>query len=222
MVRTSKYALDRSTQPILTNIIRTRIADTNLPSYPKGPALHFYHRILDFRLQFPIVSSFLQSNDCIEILYAALLSWGMNSRAAKMKDYADFKSNVQGASSAFQAVEAVSQSFTWTNRVPAIQAVASLFDSLSLMKTEERTISNSKCIHFIFPDLCIPVDNNTFKKLYKPSSDDEWAAATKERFMEVLDFSCDILAGISNPQQYLDTIWNRNTMKIVDNAIILM
>jgi hypothetical protein len=224
MARNSKYALDRNTQPTLTNIIKTRIADIHQPSYPKGPALHFYHRVLNLRLQSSTVTSFLQSNDCIEMLYAALVSWGMESRAAEMKDYADFKANVQAASAYFKAVEsaAASQSFTLTNRNAVVEAVSSLFDSLALMKSQERTISNSKCIHFVFPNQCIPVDNNTFKNLYKPSSDKNWAPATKPRFMEVLDFAYDILAGISNPQQYLDSIWNRNLMKLVDNAIVLM
>jgi hypothetical protein len=158
------------------------------------------------------------------MLYAALVSWGMDSRAAEMKDCADFKANVQAASAYFKAVESAvaSQSFTLTNRNAVVKAVSSLFDSLALMKSQERTISNSKCIHFVFPNQCIPVDNNTFTKLYTPSSANNWAPATKPRFMEVLDFAYDILAGISNPQQYLDSIWNRNLMKLVDNAIVLV
>jgi hypothetical protein len=148
----------------------------------------------------------------------------MESRAAEMKDYADFKANLRAASACFQAVESAAalQSFTLTNRAIVVQAISSLFDSLALMKSQERTISNSKCIHFVFPDLCIPVDNNTFKKLYTPSLKENWASATKPRFMEVLDFSYDVLAGISSSQQYLDAIWNRNMMKLVDNAIVLM
>jgi hypothetical protein len=224
MARPSKYVLDRGTQPTVTNIIQTRISAINGPSYPKGPALHFYDRVLNLRSQHSKVAAFLQSNDCIEMLYAALLSWGMESRAAEMKDYADFKSNVQGAAASFQAVESAAalQSFTLTSRTTVVQAIESLFDSLALMKSQERTISNSKCMHFIFPDLCIPVDNNTFQKLYKPSSETIWASATKGRFLEVLDFSYDILAGIPTPQQYLDAMWNRNRMKLVDNAIFLM
>jgi len=217
MARNTKYALKRNTQTILTNIIKTRIADINLPRYPKGPALHFYHRVLALRRQFPSVSSFLASNDCIEILYAALLAWDMNSRAAKMKDYADLKSNLQGASAAFQAVEAASQSFTWTSRTTVVQTVSSLFDSLCLMKTEGRVVSNSKCMHFVFPDLCIPADSHSFEKLYGKN-----AGGTKDRFMEVLEFSYDILNGIQNPQQYLDNVWNASLTKLVDNAIILM
>ncbi len=212
MVR-NKKTLMRNKQPQIAGIITGRIAQINT-KYPGGPDLHFYHRILD---KFPRVSSFLACDTCIEILYATLVSWDMNCRAAKMKDYADFKSNLQGNSSAFQVVETSSVSFTWTNRGTVIQSLSTLFDSLALMKTNERVVSNSKCLHFVFPNLCPPMDNLTFENLYG-----KHAAATKARFLEVLDFSYDILAGIQNPLQYLDTQWNTCETKLVDNAIILM
>jgi hypothetical protein len=40
--------------------------------------------------------------------------------------------------------------------------------------------------------------------------------------MEVLDFSYDIIAGIENPKQYLDSQWNTYETKLVDNAILMM
>jgi len=137
-----------------------------------------------------------------------------------MKDYSDFKSNLQGNAAGFTTVAAAAASFTWANRAPVIQSFSTLFDTLELMKTNEKVVSNSKCMHFVFPDLCVPVDNSTFEKLYGTNSKD------KDRFLEVLDFSYDILAGIQNPQQYLDPPqnlkWNTCVTKLVDNAIILL
>jgi hypothetical protein len=140
----------------------------------------------------------------------------MNSRGAKMKDYADFKSNLQGNSAGFQAVEAASAAFAWTNRVDVIQALSTLYDSLALMKTNGKLVSNAKCLHFVFPDLCPPMDRtNTLKKLYGSTGE------SKARFLEVLEFSYDVIAGIHNPKQYLDNQWNTCETKLVDNAIIM-
>jgi hypothetical protein len=95
-----------------------------------------------------------------------------------MKDYADFKSNLQGNAAGFRTVAAAA-SFTWTSRAPVIQSFSALFDTLELMKTTEKVVSNSKCMHFVFPELCVPVDNSTFEKLYGTTSKD------KGRFLEV-------------------------------------
>ena len=209
----------RHKQPQITSIITGQINQINTQS-PAGPALHFYHRVMDLRRHYPDVSLFLASDACIEMLYATLLSWDMNSRRAKMKDYADFKSNLQGNAAGFRTVAAAAASFTWASRAPVIQSFSALFDTLELMKTNEKVVSNSKCMHFVFPELCVPVDNSTFEKLYGTTSKD------KGRFLEVLDFSYDILAGIQNPQQYLDPPqnlkWNTCVTKLVDNAIILL
>jgi hypothetical protein len=141
----------------------------------------------------------------------------MNARAAKMKDYADFKSNLQNNIPAFQAVETASAAFTWTNRVAVVQTLSSLFDSLALMSTNGKLVSSSKCLHFVFPSLCPPMDGaNTLQKLYGNTSE------SKAKFLEVLDFSYDIIERIQNPQQYLDSLWNTCETKLVDNAIFLM
>ena len=205
-----------NTLTMLTSIITGRIAQINAV-YRGGPSFYFYHRILDLRRQHPTVAGFLASGTCIEMLYATLVSWDMNSRGAKMKDFDDFRSNLQTNVSAFQTVETAATGFTWANRGAVENALSSLYDRLSLMKTNGKLVSNSKALHFVFPSLCPPMDRtNTLKKLYGHT------AETKNKFMEVLGFTYDIIAGIQNPQQYLDNQWNTYETKLVDNAIILM
>jgi len=85
------------------------------------------------------------------------------------------------------------------------------------MKTSGRLVSNLKCFHFVFPRLCLPMDKeNTLQKLYGNREE------TQARFLEVLEFSYDVIAGTQNPQQYLDNQWNTCETKLVDNAIMLM
>jgi hypothetical protein len=77
--------------------------------------------------------------------------------------------------------------------------MSALYDLLALMKTDGKLVSKSKCLHFIFPKLCPPMDrSNTLQKIYGNTGE------SKNKFIEVLDFSYDIIAGIENPEQYLD------------------
>lgn len=142
----------------------------------------------------------------------------MNSRGAKMKDFADFKSNLQANTLAFQAVETSAKNgFTWANRSAVVQALSNLYDHLMLMQSNGKLVSNSKTLHFVFPDLCPPMDRtNTLQKLYGNT------AESKNKFLEILELSYDIIGGIQNPNQYLDQQWNTFETKLVDNAIILM
>jgi hypothetical protein len=45
---------------------------------------------------------------------------------------------------------------------------------------------------------------------------------SKNKFLEILEFSYEVIEGIQNPRQYLDDHWNTSEMKLVDNAIIMM
>lgn len=200
----------------ITKIIKERSSEINVV-YRGGPSQHFYHRIIELRRSCPDVLSFLYDETCIEILYATLVSWDMNSRGAKMKDYSDFKSNLHENGAILEAVEFAHSDFTWTNRSAAIDLLSKLYDKLALMKTGGRLVSNSKCLHFIFPNLCPPMDRtNTLNKLYGSTGE------SKGRFIEVLNLSYDVIEQLENPKQYLDDKWNRSETKLVDNAIILM
>lgn len=153
----------------------------------------------------------------MEMLYATLVSWDMNSRGARMKDFDDFKHNIQSAVAGFRQVEAVSAWFTWTNRQEVIRRLSELYDALTLMETNGKLVSNAKTLHFVFPSLCPPMDRtNTLQKLYGNTME------SKGKFVEVLEFSYDVLNTIPNPSQYLDQEWNASETKLVDNAIIMM
>ena len=150
------------------------------------------------------------------MLYATLAAWDMNSRGAKMAGFDEFKSNLRNNVAEFQAVEAAETGFTWTNRNTVMQALSVLYGNLALMETKARLVSNSKILHFVFPNLCPPMDGkNTLMKLYGHT------AESRNKYLEILQFTYDILNSIQNPQQYLDAQWNTTATKLVDNALIL-
>lgn len=197
----------------VARIIQTNITRINA-IYRSGPSLYFYKRIRELREQHTLVGHFLSRDMCVEILYATLVSWDMNSRAAKMKDFSDFKQNLLDNLPAFQAVE---HALAANNPAKAVESLLLLYDDLNLMKSYSNLVSNSKCLHFVFPSLCLPMDGaNTLTKLYGNTSE------SRNKFRELIDFANDVLTATKNPKQYLDDGWNTCEMKLVDNAIILM
>jgi len=61
----------------------------------------------------------------------------------------------------------------------------------------------------------MPIDRgNTLRKPYGNINE------SKGKFLELLEFCYDVLAGIERPQQFQDEKWNSCPTKLVDNAIL--
>lgn len=199
----------------ITDTITKEIFKIN-SKYRTGPSWHFYSRILNLRSENSNLNDFIFSDTCLEMLYATLVAWDMDSRGAKMKDFDEFKYNIESNIKFFKAVEDAEKNFTWQNRSGVLEAFSNLYDVLMLMRTKGKLVSNSKALHFIFPSLCPPMDKvNTLNELYGNSGE------SKNKFLEVLEFTYDVLCEIKNPEHYLDDHWNTSETKLVDNGIIL-
>ena len=59
--------------------------------YRKGPDLYFYKKTIELRRSKPLTDLFEESDRYIELMYATLTAWDMNSRGAKMKYFDGFK-----------------------------------------------------------------------------------------------------------------------------------
>ena len=200
----------------VVSIVDTRIADINR-TYRGGPSLHFYLRVRALRAAHPSVVAFVASNDNLEIVYATLVAWDMNSRAAKMKDFADFCASIRGATAQLDAVERAIPGLAAGNRSPVLTALSDTYDALCLMLSGGKLVSNAKCLHFLLPDACMPMDrSNTLKKMYANTNE------TKTKFMEMTEFAFDVIEQAKPPAGVIGARWNTCPTKMVDNAIILM
>jgi hypothetical protein len=141
----------------------------------------------------------------------------MDSRAAKMKDFASFCKSLRGASTSLKAIENAASTFRLDQRAELLTALSNAYDQIHLMQGKAHLVSTSKCLHFLFPDICMPMDGkNTLTKLYGSANE------SKNKFLALTEFAFDVISGLSNAEQYLDQWWNTSAPKLVDNAIILM
>jgi len=117
----------------IVNTIKTRIAEINW-RYRSGPDLYFYQRITDLRNHSDSIQAFLSSDYQIEMLYATLVSWDMNSRGAKMKYFTEFKANLLSSLRQLGKLE-VWERRSNLNSAVSMSILRSVYDSLSLMKS---------------------------------------------------------------------------------------
>ena len=152
----------------------------------------------------------------MEILYATLASWDMNTRGAKMKCFPEFKRSLRMALPELIKIKKCLPSFRRGNYKPLLNALGDAYNKLKLMDSSKRLISNSKCLHFIFPEVCMPMDGkNTLFKLYRNNHE------SCKRYLDITEFVFDVMKRLRNPSNYLDKGWNTCLTKVVDNALIL-
>lgn len=200
----------------IVNTITTRIANIN-STYRSGPSLYFYRRVLALRRKFPNVSTFLSSDHNLEILYAVLVSWDMNSRNAKMKYFDDFKVSLISCCPELEAIENKLANFDIAQEDEMLRLLKNAYSNLELMKTARRLVSNSKCLHFLFPSLFMPMDGvNTLKYLFNNTNE------SIDRYLDIIRFQYEVMRQSVQFEKYLDDHWNQSVPKLIDNAIILL
>ena len=199
----------------IVSTIKDNISQTN-DVYRSGPDLYFYKRSMQLRKKSNNISDFLNNDYNLEILYATLVSWDMNSRAAKMKYFDDFKNNVLSCLNQFEQLEKYENDGN-SNIEEIIHNLEIIYNSLNLMKTESQLVSNSKLLHFLFPNMLMPMDRrNTLNYLYGNTGE------SPNKYIEIIRLSYEIMNKHENFEKYIDDDWNTSVPKLIDNAIILL
>lgn len=184
--------------------------------YRNGPDLYFYKRTIDVNFSCKDIEDFLGSDYHIELLYATLVSWDMNSRGAKMKYFDEFKSSILSVKDKLKLL--------WRKEITkvgdiekVINIISEIYDHLHLMKTNRRFVSNSKALHFILPKLLMPMDGQyTLRYFYNNTNE------SKDKYLAIIRGSFELILEMSNNWKcHIDNEWNRTIPKVLDNAIIL-
>lgn len=205
---------DHKIEQIITTI-KTDIQDIN-ERYRSGPDLYFYKRLNHLRNGSKSIEAFLRDDYNIEILYATLVAWDMNSRSAKMKYFSDFKSNILSCLDHFKELEGFEDKLN-LNLEKLVSSLKSTYERLDLMKTKGKLVSNSKLLHFLFPKILVPMDrNNTLFYFYGNTNE------SVNKYVEITELSFEILNMSESWEKFLDNGWNTSIPKMIDNAVILL
>jgi hypothetical protein len=206
---------EKKMEEIVSTII-SRITEFNF-LYRGGPSLYFYRRIIELRKKHPKIEDFVLDDYCLEILYATLVSWDMNSRGAKLKYFDDFKESIKSCLPELEAIEKTLLGFSPAMGNEIIGFLRTAFLHMELMESSSRLVSNSKCLHFLFPSLCMPMDGrNTLGYLFGNTNE------SVDRYLDIIRLSFDVMRQPVQFDKYLDDNWNQSAPKLIDNAIILL
>jgi len=201
--------------------IESRIPDINRlyrigPDGRFGPDLYFYRRTLALRFGAETLASFISDDHNLETVYATLVAWDMNSRGARIKYFDDFRQSISVCASQLFDLESVERQHGGIEQ--KLDRIAEVYEILHVMKTGGRLVSSSKLLHFLFPNLCVPMDSkNTLRYFYG------YDAESGRKYMEIMHLSLELMESSGGTwNKYLGAGWNTTVPKLIDNAVLLL
>lgn len=183
----------------------------------------YYKKIIDFHKKYGDINKLLGNDDFFETLYKTLKAWNMNQRGARLKTLTDIKHSILNLKRDICELYDYELSTLRESQLEKIlNKLKKIFFNLQPMQSKTQIVGTSKLMHFLLPNLVMPIDRTYTLKFLSPNSN-SWKDINAEfdEFEKVfitfykLAKRFNLTAHDTN-----DQTWNTSVPKIIDNAII--
>ena len=166
----------------------------------------------------------LSDSSHIGLVYKTLEEWNMNQRGAILFPLEKFKLSImENKGRIAQLSQYRLELLQWKDLIPSVfPELKYLFANLNVMASASKIVGVSKTLHFLLPDLVMPIDGKYTLaffydgRRYSHKMDKEFGYF-KEIFEESLKLARDLKLSVTD----VDGIgWNTSVPKMIDNAII--
>ncbi|MBA7577042.1 hypothetical protein ES708_18888 [subsurface metagenome] len=155
----------------------------------------------------------LKDDKFIVLTYLTLISWDMDKRLASIEFFDTYQKQIRGMTDKLVELKGYSLEKISISELPTIKAkLKMIYENLNLMISEGRIVSNSKLLHFLFPDLIMPIDNNTLNFLKQNDS--------VGGFLNIFNFIWKISNKMDLSKFFNKEKWNTTIPKVIDNIIL--
>jgi hypothetical protein len=191
--------------------------------YRSGDDLSLYRKVIALHREDGDLEKLFNRTDFIHLIHRTLEAWNMNQRAAKLSGLEELEKTItQNRTALLKLYKHKLHELTEKTVDEIIPALELVFTGLRVMKSKRRIVGVSKTLHFLLPDLIIPIDSSytmpAFFNHNKFSTDPE--IETRD-FIHIFKNTLRIvkqlnltLADVSGKG------WNTSVPKLIDNAII--
>ncbi len=188
-------------------------------SFPES-ALHFHRKTIGERRKAGL-KQLLKDSGFSELLYATLVSWGMDrmDASARLVSFEDFYRNLADNSDLLHEIEYFK--LDDGNADGLERNLSVLFKSVKVMKGGAKLVGTSKTLHHLLPDLVMPMDRKyTLRFFY--SSEAYTENDQEKKFLEIFGRARYIHENLKYVKAKLDLKreWDTSIPKMIDNAII--
>ena len=165
----------------------------------------------------------LRNSSYISLAYQTLQDWNMDQRGAKLVDFSNFKNSILSYVESLAHLKEYRLELLSTSEMgKVLPELRGLFVNLEVMQTQAKIVGVSKALHFLLPNLVMPIDReNIISLLYLGSK----YSANPERefryFTEIFEEYRALCNKLALSVRDVDKLgWNSSIPKMIDNALI--
>jgi len=191
--------------------------------YRHGDDLMFYRELIAQHRNIPNLGKLLDSDAFLQRLYSTLVKWDMNKRGARLVDFSIMRDSIQSYREELINLYKYRLDILSDEDIQIVeQQIKVLFCGLNIMATKRRIIGVSKTLHFLLPDLVLPIDgSNTMLAFYGYNRYDSSQEKEFETFRKIFEKSYDIVKKLNLTESDVSGCgWSCSIPKLIDDAII--
>jgi hypothetical protein len=169
------------------------------------------------------INTLLNSEAFLKKIYATLEKWDMNKRGARLMDFPKMCESIHSHKKNLSVLYRYRlEKLSNEDIQKIVQPLKVLFCGLRIMATKRRIVGASKALHFLLPDLVMPVDSsNTMLAFYGYNRYEIGEEKEFKTYADIFEKSCKIAKRLSLTESDVDGYgWSCSVPKLIDNAII--
>lgn len=191
--------------------------------YHSGNPLVEYRKIINYHRDANNIHQLVHDNDFKQQIVDTLKAWHMNQRGAILEQFNVISESIEDCEEYIIELYDYKLSEMDISALYKIKDILFLlFRDLKVMKSKRRIVGNSKTMHFLLPNLVMPIDGNyTMPVIYGRNK----LSTTISDEFDDLFYIMRVFHEISLTHKlklsdYDTSRWNTSIPKIIDNAII--
>ena len=193
-------------------------------NYRHGHDLELYREIVQLHRQTGSLDLILQNNDFYRLMHNTLEAWNMNQKGARLVPREDLKDSLLRHRNALLQLHPFKLDKLSRHEIErdVKEPLWVVFNGLNVMNSRRRIVGVSKALHFLFPDLVMPIDGTYTMMFFYGYNKYSGDVKTEFRtFMEVFMENWKIARKLGLSQEDVTGEgWNTSVPKLIDNAII--
>jgi len=218
-MQADKIALISQSREVFFDFVRKCNGDYRLVT----PSLYLYKKIVEKHRKHSNLNVLLQDNEFVELIYITLIAWDMNRRAAKLVSFEEFKKSIFDNANLLSELYNYKLSSLSERDVDIIlNKIEKVFVDLKVMKSKSKIVGISKALHFLLPNLIMPIDRKyTLGFFYGHNKYDQEITKEFKTFKEVFVAFHHIAVKLKLFEADIDNFnWNTSIPKLIDNVLI--
>lgn len=192
-------------------------------NYRSGHDLKLYRKIIKLHEETNDINSLLNNKEFHKLIYETLKKWNMNQKGAKLTTFDNFSNSIIDYSQQLKELyKHKLHSLNEQLKFEVLRLLKKIFTKLDVMRSKRRIVGGSKTLHFLLPDLVMPIDSKyTMTYFYGYNKYSDKPEKEFEDFKDIFIRTCRIVKKLNlNENDVKGEGWNTSVPKVIDNAVI--